>query len=193
MTAVSLAESLVLITTLLGTVAVVTALVVTAFIFFRSRQDISEIKEIEADIRRMHAKSEEAVYISDEMANVLYDLYELIGLLKAYSELRETGYKVNEALFEDMNCRISFAEKHFAELGLFSIDAERRKSVQLALVNKYGDHDTLRIMQKIVDGKIGIRDDDIQISLRLLERRLRENFVPIQSSAWTGRPSGGSF
>jgi hypothetical protein len=193
MTTVSLSESLVLVTTVLGTVAVVTALVVTAFIFFRSRQDISEIKEIESDIKRMHAKSEEAGYISDEMANVLYDLYELIGLLKAHTELRASGLKVSDALFDDMNYRVSLAEKHFAELGLFSQDAERRKSVQLALVNKYGDNETVKIMEKIVDGKIGTRDDDIKKSLRLLERRLKDNVVPVQSSAWTGRPSGGSF
>jgi hypothetical protein len=47
--------------------------------------------------------------------------------------------------------------------------------------------------QKIVDGRIGIRDEDIKNSLKLLERRLKSRGVLVESSSWTGRPSGGSF
>jgi len=191
-TSANMVEWLLLFITLLGTVAVGVALVVTAYIYLRSRQDLAEIKDIKENLRRIQTKTEEAGYISDEIANVLYDLYELAGLLKAYIELRDVGYKVHDGLFEDMNRRVSLTEKHFAELGLFSIDSERRKSVQLALVNSYGDTDTIRIMEKIADGKIGVRDEDIKTSIRLLERRLKKDPM-YHASAWTGRPSGGSF
>jgi hypothetical protein len=144
MTVSHMIEISLLIATVLGTIGVVTALAVTAYIFFRSRQDVSEINDIKMNLSRIRMKSEESVYITDEIANVLYDLYELIGLVKGYIELCEMGYKPNEALFDDMNSRVSLAEKHFAELGLFSQDDERRKSVQMALVNRYGDNDTLR-------------------------------------------------
>jgi hypothetical protein len=182
-----------LVITTLGTAAAGFAFLVTAYIFFRSRQDIDQIKKLEGSVSQIQAKVEQGTYISDEIANVLYDLYELIGLIKAYVELREAGYVVNNGLFDDMNHRISLAEKHFAELGLFSQDSERRKTVQLALAHRYGDADTAKLMQKIADGKIGIPDQQIQASLRALERRLRDNIVYLESGSWTGRPSGGSF
>jgi len=182
-----------LLTTVVGMVAVVTALAVTAFIFWRSREDISQVKEIEASLAKMRQKEEESDYISDEIANVLYDLYELIGQLRAYVELSDEGCKIDKGLFEAMNYRGAVAEKHFLELGLFSQDGERRKSVQMALASRYGDHDTEKIMQKIADGKIGIRDKDIIASLGQLERRLKGNLIYVESSSWTGRPRGGSF
>jgi hypothetical protein len=184
---------LLLLTTATGMAVVITALLVTAFIFWRSRQDVLQIKEIEASLTRMKQKEEESDYISDEIANVLYDLYELIGQLKAYVELSDEGCKVNESLFQAMNNRGAMAEKHFLELGLFSQDTERRKSVGMALASRFGDQDTAKIMKKIVDGTIGIRDKDIVILLGQLERRLKGNQIYIESSSWTGRPRGGSF
>jgi hypothetical protein len=48
-------------------------------------------------------------------------------------------------------------------------------------------------MQKIVDGRVGIIDEHIKTSVKLLENRLRDKLMFVASSGWTGRPSGGSF
>ena len=186
-------EIILLVTAMLSMVAVFSALVVTAFIFYRTKQDIAEVGELRRSLTAIGVRADEADYISDQIVNVLYDLYGLIAWAKAYIELKEQGYAIDEKLFRDVNRRVSLIEKHFAEVGLFSQDEERRKSVQMSLANMYGDGDTLRIMRKIVDGEIGKADQNIGVAMKMLEARLRANKLYVNSTSWTGRPSGGAF
>jgi hypothetical protein len=186
-------DIIVITTAVLSMLAVFTALLVTAFIFYRSKQDIAEVEELKRNIKIIESKIDESGYISDQIGNVLYDLYDLFAAMKAYIELREVGYRVDGKLFDGLNRRVLLIEKHFGELGLFSVDEERRKSVQSSLANRYGDADTVKIMQKIADGKIGIKDKNIRSAIRTLEGRLKSNMLFVDSSSWTGRPSGGSF
>ena len=188
-----LTDALVLLTSSLSMVAVFAALAITAFIFYRTKQDIVEIAELRHAINDADQRSGESVYISDQIVNVLYDLYELFAVVKAYVELSDAGYKIDERMFRDANRRVSLLEKHFAELGLFSQDEERRKSVQLSLANMFGDGDTLKIMHSIDQGKIGIKDKGIRPAIRTLEGRLRAKELYVDLTSWTGRPSGGAF
>jgi type II secretory pathway component PulJ len=180
-------------TAVLSMVGVFTTLLVTAFIFNRSKQDFSEIAELKRNLAALEVRLDESVYISDEIVNVLYDLFDLSAATNAYLGLVDSGYKIDIKLFKDMNRRVALLEKHFAELGLFSQDEERRKSVQLSLANMYGDADTLNLMRKIADGKIGTKDRNIRPSIKSLEARLKANRLYVDSINWTGRPSGGSF
>jgi hypothetical protein len=188
-----LTEAILMITAMLSMVAVFAALVVTAFIFHRSRQDFADVAELRRAIARIDTQLDESGYISDEIVNVLYDLFALVAAVKAYIELVDGGYKISEALFQQINRRVSIIEKHFAEVGLFSQDEERRKSVQSSLASMYGDNDTLKIMEDISAGKVGHKDVNIRNAVQMLKARLRSNIIFVDSESWTGRPSGGSF
>ncbi|MFZ5739404.1 MAG: hypothetical protein ACOY6K_21260 [Pseudomonadota bacterium] len=182
-----------LITALISMVASAGALLLAAFIFYRIREDISFMNITRNRLDAIEKFNNESTYVSDQLTNVLYDLYTLISSLKAYIELSEAKLPVSDKLFDDVETQIAFTEKHFAELGLFSQDPERRKTVQQSLANMFGDIETLELMQKIANRKIGIFDENIIRAIRMLRNRLKQDRVYLDSSVWAGRPSGGAF
>lgn len=186
-------ETIIAITAMLSTVVVVLALLVTGFIFYRARQDIAEVEGIRKETAQLLSRADESIYISDEIVNVLYDLFDLMAMTKAYIEVVDGGLKIDDALFRQMNGRVAILEKHFAELGLFSQDEERRRTVQQSLANMYGDADTLRIMEKIASGAIGRKDPALRDAMRMIRGRLKAKMIYVESVEWTGRPSGGAF
>jgi hypothetical protein len=181
------------VTASLSMLGVFAAIVVTAYIFNKTKKDSAEVDQIKQHLSVLKAKFDESGYISDQIANVLYDLFDLSAATKAYVELIDSGYKIDDKLFRDMNRRVMLLEKHFAELGLFSQDEDRRKSVQRSLASMYGDDYTLKIMEKIANGSIGIKDENIRGSIKLLASRLKANILYVDSTTWTGRPSRGAF
>src|SRR5688572_14311225 len=148
-------EVLTLITAFVSMVASAGALLLAVFIFYRIRADIEFMGKTAQKLSDLDKFNNEASYVSDQITNVLYDLYGLFSSLKAYIELTKAGYNVSEKLFDEIETQIMFAEKHFAELGLFSQDEERRKTVQQSLANMFGDVETLEIMQNIAKKSVG--------------------------------------
>ena len=71
------------------------------------------------------------------------------------------------------------------------VDA-RRVSAQRSLANLSGDYKTLELMEKIARKQIGIFDPEISDSIRSLRGRIYRGAI-VDSSSWTGRPSGGAF
>jgi hypothetical protein len=169
------------------------SLLVAALIFYRLREDYRFMADAAGRLAEIERQGKESAYVSDQIANVLYDLYGIVASMKACTELSRFGYPVDDQLFEDMEKQVSLTEKHFAELGLFSHDSVRRKSVQQSLANMYGDLETLEIMQAIVDKKMGTLDEPIRGALTQLKRRLKQDRLYVDSQSWTGRPSGGAF
>lgn len=168
------------------------AICYAAIVHYRSQVHPLTLAKLETRIEVLERQSQQNEYISDQVANVLYDLFNLITVLKAYAELKEEGLPVSNYLFERSNEMLFSIEKHFAELGLFSRDEVRRKSVQQALVAKYGDMRTLDIMQEIMKTESGKSDKSLADAVAAIKKRLlSENGH--SAAAWTGRPSGGAF
>jgi hypothetical protein len=170
---------------------VLLTLLIIVYFFIRAREDVRQMDAVKEKLGILEQKRNEGDYISDQTTNVLYDLYRLIAGVKSYIELASLGYQAHDQLFEKMEEDVVAIEKHFSELGLLSVDKERRVSAQQNLANLSGNLDTLRIMQQISRREIGIFDPEILVSIRQLKRRLGRNVI--DSGAWTGRPSGGAF
>lgn len=112
----------------------------------------------------------------------------------AVNDLKDGGFEVDAALDRDLSLQLQLIEKHFSELGLFSRDEVRRRSVQMSLSQRYGDLHTLELMRRIKEGDFGVKDEGIVRAFAELRARLmRESVSTFDPAAWTGRPSGGAF
>lgn len=165
----------------------------TFYPLYRALVDSNKVSQLEDRVSALEIESNRHEYISDEIANVLYDLYNLLTFLKAYVELQQEGLAVDEASFDRANVVLDSLEKHFLELGLFSVDEVRRRSVQQSLAARYGDIQTLEIMSRLMEGSIGKGDDNLTDTYRTLRKRLTSLGSGYDSTRWTGRPSGGAF
>lgn len=178
----------------LSMTAGVSSLMLSGFIAWRVREDVRTIEDLKIRLKTAEESLENAEYVSDEIANLLYDLFGLFSSIHAVAELHRIGARPGTELFKDIDRQILTTEKHFAELGLFSVDDVRRHSVQQSLASMFGDFATLEIMRKIADGKIGKKDESIKLAYdRLRTRLMRDKRIIVDSYVWTGRPSGGAF
>jgi hypothetical protein len=184
-------DLLVVLTASVSMVILVLTLLMIVFIFYRVRDDFTLMTELNGRTTLLEQRNQEGQFISDQVTNVLYDLYRMIASIKGIIELQRLGFFVNEELFDLIERDVMVIEKHFAEIGLLSVDKERRISAQQSLANFSGDAETLGIMQDVSERKIGVYDDELAAAIRQLKVRIAGNIV--DASSWTGRPSGGAF
>ena len=179
----------------LSIVAAFCGLALTAFIFYRVREDIAELNRLRSRQDAFEERLVRASTISNELVNVLYDLYSMSAGYKAIAELQSLKMPIDEALFEALNEDFDAAEKHFAELGLFSADPERRVSVAQSLSNSYGDFGTYVLLSDLVAGKYGEKLSELKPYKATLGDRLG-GFVKTTKQvrfATDVRTDGGAF
>ncbi len=168
------------------------SILLAAYIAYRIKDDVIFARETREKIETLQKEQKESAYVSNEIANLLYDLFDLWSSLRAYVHILSERGTVSDKLLESIEERLAETERHFQELGLFSHDAERRRSAQQALAAMYGNLDTLDIFQRIDRGDFGFKDDEISESISRLRRRIQVN-PTIRSELWTGRKGGGAF
>mgnify|MGYP003653027619 CR=1 FL=1 len=191
MTSSSYLDVLIGLAALVALVVAVIGVASTFYPLYHALVDSRKVGDLELRVLTLEKENSRHDYISDEIANVLYDLYQLINFLKACIELQQEDVRLADEFFDKANSVLSVLEKHFAELGLFSVDDVRRRSVQQSLAARYGDHRTLEIMFRLMEGSIGKGDENLSHAYNALRKRLFGN--KYDSSIWTGRPSGGAF
>lgn len=190
-TSFSFLEILVGLITVIALIVAVIGVAGAFYPIYRALVDSKKVADLELRLIILEKENSRHDYISDEIANVLYDLYQLVNFLKACIELQQDGTRLNDEIFDKANGVLYILEKHFAELGLFSVDGVRRRSVQQSLAAGYGDYRTLEIMLRLMEGSIGKSDENLSHAYSELRKRLVGN--KYDSSIWTGRPSGGAF
>lgn len=65
--------------------AAVSAIALTAFITYRIRDDIRGLEEFRMRMEKIESGLNESVFVSDEIVNVLYDLFNIASTLMAGS------------------------------------------------------------------------------------------------------------
>src|SRR5580698_8304169 len=83
-------------------VVVAISLIIVGFIYYRVREDVKLMEELNTRTAALEKRISEGDYISDQTTNVLYDLYRLFSGVKGFIELRDLGYDVNRQLFDEM-------------------------------------------------------------------------------------------
>jgi hypothetical protein len=159
--------------------------IVPAYIFYRL-ENLRPIEDLRERLAKIEAAYEDNSYISDQISNVLSDLYEAIASLKSYIELTRDGRIVNDSYFDEFNEQLGHLERHFYELDLFSPQLNRRLCAQQALATMLGDMATLELMQKVADRNLGQPDQNILWAIEKLKSRLRKIFSFANSKEWTG-------
>lgn len=183
---------------IVGSLSIVAAscgLLLTAFIFHRVRADIETLNKLSKKQEVFEDRLDRASTISNELVNVLYDLHSMSAGFKAIAELQSLGMEVDEALFDALNSDFEAAEKHFAELGLFSGDKDRRISVAQSLSNSYGDFSTYVLLSDLVSGAFGQKYEELQPFKVALGTRLG-GYLEIEANARQPsdiRTDGGAF
>ena len=94
-----------------------------------------------------------------------------------------------------INADFDAAEKHFAELGLFSNDEDRRVSVAQSLANSYGDIETYSLMNELETGQYGQRRPELKPYRVLLGDRLSGLLGNLRKVRFPSdiRTDGGAF
>lgn len=179
----------------LSIVAATAGLLLTAFIFYRVKEDIRTIEKLKKRLDLSEELQRKNSTISNELVNVLYDLYSMSAGYKAIAELQNLGILVDDNLFDSLGDDFEAAEKHFAELGLFSASKDRRISVAQSLANTYGDIESYTLISEIEAGNYGEERPELSPYRKLLEERLSNLLFTAKKVRYPSdiRTDGGAF